>query len=114
LPSVTFSAVIVDIPQHCIYHHIVASFVCIIYHQIIASFVCIISVITCDNFVKRNKDKGASGDTQDTQQKLFRLKLQPMPLPKFDGSIRDYPRFKQSFQAQVVPSVAEVQQPYIL
>ena len=63
---------------------------------------------------EKSQDKGASGDTQDTQQKLFRLKLQPMPLPKFDGSIRDYPRFKHDFKTQVVPSVAEVQQPYVL
>ena len=37
-----------------------------------------------------------------------------MPLPKFKEDISDYPRFKEDFTNQVVPSVPVVQQPYIL
>ena len=43
-----------------------------------------------------------------------RLKLQPMPLPKFSGDIREYPRFKDDFKAQVVPSISSSQQSYVL
>ena len=43
-----------------------------------------------------------------------RLKLQPMPLPKFSGDIREYPRFKDDFKSQVVPSISSSQQSYVL
>lgn len=42
------------------------------------------------------------------------LKLQRMPLPKFDGEIREYPRFKSDFRTQVVPSISNEQQMYVL
>ena len=37
-----------------------------------------------------------------------------MPLPKFDGNIREYPRFKNDFYGQVVPSISESQQSYVI
>ena len=46
--------------------------------------------------------------------KTCSLKLQPMPLPKFDGEIREYPRFKDDFKNHVIPSISEIQQPYVL
>ena len=52
--------------------------------------------------------------SQEIQQKMFRLKLQPMPLPKFHGDIREYPRFKDDFKTQVLPSILETQQSYVL
>ena len=33
----------------------------------------------------------------------FKIKLKPVELPRFAGSIRDYPRFKKDFQRQVLP-----------
>ena len=36
-------------------------------------------------------------------KKSHGLKLQPMPLPKFDGNIREYPRFRDDFISHVVP-----------
>jgi len=50
----------------------------------------------------------------DIQHKPYGLKLQPMPLPKFKGDIREYPRFKDDFTNQVVLSVTVAQQPYVL
>ena len=52
--------------------------------------------------------------SQEIQQKMFRLKLQPMPLPKFHGDIREYPRFKDDFKTQVLPSILETRQSYVL
>ena len=37
-----------------------------------------------------------------------------MPLPKFHGDIREYPRFKYDFKTQVLPSILETQQSYVL
>ena len=42
-------------------------------------------------------------------KRAYGLKLQPMPLPKFNGEIREYPRFKDDFKNQVIPSVSEIQ-----
>ena len=49
-----------------------------------------------------------------TQNKLCGLELQPMSLPKLSGDIREYPRFKDDFKNQVMPSITDVQQPYVL
>ena len=50
----------------------------------------------------------------DNKKSNFGLKLQRMPLPKFNGDIREYPRFKDDFRTQVMPSILNEQQPYVL
>ena len=50
----------------------------------------------------------------DSKKNSFGLKLQRMPLPKFNGDIREYPRFKNDFRTQVMPSISNEQQPYVL
>ena len=57
-----------------------------------------------------NDDKGE----EKAVPQACRLKLQPMPLPKFSGEIREYPRFKDDFKTQVVPSISPTQQSYVL
>ena len=37
------------------------------------------------------------------KEEKFKIKLKPVELPRFAGSIRDYPRFKKDFQRQVLP-----------
>ena len=53
-------------------------------------------------------------ENKNANQRSYGLKLQPMPLPKFNGDIKEYPRFKDDFANQVVPAVSERQQPYVL
>ena len=53
-------------------------------------------------------------ESSDDRKKTYGLKLQPMPLPKFDGDTREYPRFKDDFKNQVIPSISESQQSYVL
>ena len=65
---------------------------------------------TAKLFAAMKVDESPSG----IQHKPYGLKLQPMPLPKFKGDIREYPRFKDDFTNQVVPSVTVAQQPYVL
>ena len=38
-----------------------------------------------------------------TQQNMYGLKLQPMPLPKFNGDIREYPRFMDDLKIKLYP-----------
>ena len=59
-------------------------------------------------------DENDTKSVCDIPKIRYGLKLQPMPLPKFHGEIKEYPRFKDDFQKQVVPSVSETQQPYVL
>ena len=61
-----------------------------------------------------SKTRKSKEDVSNLQRKTYGLKLQPMPLPKFDGDIREYPRFRKDFQGQVVPSISESQQSYVL
>ena len=61
-----------------------------------------------------SKARASKEDVSNLQRKTYGLKLQPMPLPKFDGDIREYPRFRKDFQGQVVPSISESQQSYVL
>ena len=74
----------------------------------------IYSNATTKLLVAIKQDDDNSNDLKPTQQKLYGLKLQPMPLPKFSGNIREYPRFKDDFKKQVMPSVSETQQTYVL
>ena len=53
-------------------------------------------------------------EQEDSPKRSYGLKLQPMPLPKFDGEIREYPRFKDDFKSQVIPSISKTQQAYVL
>ena len=50
----------------------------------------------------------------ESKKNSFGLKLQRMPLPTFNGEIREYPRFKDDFRTQVMPSISIEQQPYVL
>jgi len=43
--------------------------------------------------------------TGETKSAGLRLKLEPMKMPKFDGEIRDYPRFKSDFQKHLIPNI---------
>ena len=61
-----------------------------------------------------SKTRTNKEDVPSLQRKTYGLKLQPMPLPKFDRNIREYSRFRKDFNSQVVPSVSESQQPYVL
>ena len=71
--------------------------------------------ITTKLLIAIQQDDGNSAcELKPAQQKLYGLKLQPMPLPKFTGDIREYPRFKDDFKKQVMPSVTETQQSYVL
>lgn len=56
----------------------------------------------------------SESESMDDRKKTYGLKLQPMPLPKFSGEIREYPRFKDDFKSQVIPSISESQQSYVL
>ena len=62
----------------------------------------------------KQDDENPPTELKTTQQRLYGLKLQPMPLPKFTGDIREYTRFKDDFRNQVMPSVTETQQPICL
>ena len=42
------------------------------------------------------------------------LKLERMKMPTFNGNIRDYPRFKNDFNKQVMPAIAKESAAYIL
>ena len=42
----------------------------------------------------KNNTVDVSSSVSKEQSQVYGLKLQPMPLPKFKGDIREYPRFK--------------------
>ena len=41
-------------------------------------------------------------NNEETEDKL-KVKLKPVELPRFTGSIRDYPRFRKDFESQILP-----------
>ena len=75
----------------------------------------IYSEITTKLFATIKKNTvDVSSSVPKEQRQTYGLKLQPMPLPNVKGDIREYPRFKDDFKNQVVPSVTIAQQPYVL
>jgi hypothetical protein len=49
-----------------------------------------------------------------TAAKLNNLHLEKIKLAKFEGELREYPRFKADFQKQVMPSLSTETAPYTL
>ena len=51
---------------------------------------------------------------QDTAAKLSNLRLEKIKMPRFDGDLREYPRFRKDFEVQVMPSLTNNTAPYTL
>ena len=51
---------------------------------------------------------------QSTEAKLSNLRLEKIKMPRFDGDLRGYPRFKKDFEVQVMPSLTNSTAPYTL
>ena len=56
---------------------------------------------------------GGNGPNISSETKS-ELKLEKMRLPSFDGSIRDYPRFKSDFENYVLPKLNPKDTPFVL
>ena len=51
---------------------------------------------------------------QDLEAKTSNLRLEKIKMPKFDGELREYPRFRKDFEVQVMPSLNSSTAPYTL
>ena len=51
---------------------------------------------------------------QDLEAKTSNLRLEKIKMPKFDGELREYPRFRKDFEVQVIPSLNSSTAPYTL
>ena len=51
---------------------------------------------------------------QCIEAKLSNLRLEKIKMPRFDGELRGYPRFKKDFEVQVMPSLTNSTAPYTL
>ena len=51
---------------------------------------------------------------QDTAAKLSNLCFEKIKMPRFDGDLREYPRFRKDFEVQVMPSLTNSTAPYTL
>ena len=51
---------------------------------------------------------------QSTEAKLSNVRLEKIKMPRFDGDLRGYPRFKKDFEVQVMPSLTNSTAPYTL
>ena len=50
----------------------------------------------------------------DIAAKLSNLRLEKIKMPRFDGDLREYPRFRKDFEVQVMPSLTNSTSPYTL
>ena len=66
------------------------------------------------NFVKASIDKYISSRKKDALLKKTPFRMEKMPLPKFDGTVRSYPQFKKDFCELVLPSVGAKESSYTL
>ena len=66
------------------------------------------------NSVRSSIDQYIMSKKKDESSKSTLFHMEKMPLPKFDGSIRNYPQFKKDFTELVLPSVGKNESSYIL
>ena len=59
--------------------------------------------------IKKPSEPEKSCETRKTQMNMAKI-----PLPTFDGNIRNYPRFKRDFKNMVLPNVKESEAPFTL
>lgn len=51
---------------------------------------------------------------KNLETKMSNLRLEKIKMPKFDGELREYPRFRKDFEVQVMPSLNSSTAPYTL
>ena len=66
------------------------------------------------NILKIKVDKEIVEYKQQSLAKKTPFHMEKMPLPKFDGAIREYPQFKRDFHELVLPSVSRKESAYTL
>ena len=66
------------------------------------------------NMLKISVDKKITSYKQETLAKKTPFRMEKMPLPRFDGQIRQYPQFKKDFRELVLPSVSTPESSYTL
>ena len=57
---------------------------------------------------------GSEIRSQSVEARQSNLRLEKIKMPKFDGELREYPRFKKDFEIQVMPSLNSATAPYTL
>ena len=68
----------------------------------------------CNETIKKIQTFTATTENRTNARQNFTLRMEKAKMPSFNGTVREYPQFKQDFQKQVMPTLDKDSACYIL